>query len=96
MKSTGLKFMLDAGAFMMVVLPEQTAKAVITGFQEGKLTPIIGGTTLESALGKPIDWAIEVKAIRAVHSFDPSNLVVQQQGQAPGPWAKSGYNPGVN
>ena len=93
MKFTGLKFILEFGSFIQVIIPEDEAKQIILAWKAGKLEPVIGSHNQQGPGGFSGGWAVRVDTIRAIHTFDPYQQQSQPQGQAPSYWGKgSGLN----
>ena len=70
-KFTGLQFLLTYGAFVRIMVPEEEAKQIIAGWQQGSLKPIIAGTNQYGS------WAIKVEQIQGIHTVDTAPQPVQ-------------------
>lgn len=61
---TGIKFVLNFGAFVSVGLPDAHAQQIIDQWLAGKLSGVIGGKD-----AKGVDFAVDSKHVIAMHTF---------------------------
>ncbi len=73
MRFVGLQFLLDFGAFVRILVPEEEARQIIQGWQVGSLKPIVAGTNQYGS------WAVRVDKIQGIHTAD-TNLQNVQPG----------------
>ncbi|MDE2095618.1 MAG: hypothetical protein KGL39_00045 [Patescibacteria group bacterium] len=83
----GLRFLLNYGAFLAVMMPREDAKRIVNDWISGKLTGRIIGSD-GGVAGGP--WAIDAKSIMAVHALDPTEMTTLGAQSSPGAFPTSG------
>lgn len=71
MKYIGLRFILEYGSFISVVVPEAMAKDIVERFRSNSLPYAIGNTDHLGA------WSVLTSSIRGIHTQD----VIQEPQQ---------------
>jgi len=81
MGKIGLKFFLEHGHFLAVILSQREA--------EGYLKMLAQDTppkTLRGMDGDQIAWLLDTKKIVGVHTFDPTEMMESQKQTTQQPW----------
>lgn len=76
----GVRFLLKAGHFVAVGMPEDEANKYVQDWLSGEMMlrarQRIGGISTEG-----YQWAVDVSEIQAIHTFDIAEAVAAQMGQ---------------
>lgn len=85
MKTVGLKFLLTGQHFFMAVMEEVKALEIVRKWQDG--TYHLSGPARIGEVTPQGAWAIDVKEIVGLHTFDPNTLGGQQATEVQrNPW----------
>lgn len=76
---TVLRFLLDHGAFVQVVVSGSEAKEIIHQYTRGELPLVIGGTNQFGS------WSVKIGSVVAIHTVPAEMMQQGQQGALPGP-----------
>ena len=87
-KKLVLRFLLEHGAFMQIIVPEAEARQIIQGWIAGSLKQIMGNPDLTVG-----GWAVRVSAIIGIHLVTNEGVQVVPPNQFPrepqNPWLTS-------
>lgn len=74
----GLRFLLDSGMFIMVVVPDAEARSIIQGWVSRQYAT--QGIEYLSDLKSPQAWSVQLNKVQAIHTFSLDELRQQQPG----------------
>jgi hypothetical protein len=82
MRVLGLKFILEGGSFLQILVPEHEAQHIIRSWLSGTLKGIIGNDGAETTGG---GWGVDMSRVEAVHTIPVEQPATYQPPPQPRP-----------